>query len=65
MDDIFIIKLPSAPTIQQKNTMRPTEKIELKSEQVNLKHRQLNGEFGDNAQFFQLPVICWPDLVLS
>ena len=30
MDDIFIIKLPSAPTIQQKNTMWPTEKIELK-----------------------------------
>ena len=37
MDDIFIIKLPSASTIQQKNTKQPTEKIELKSvEQVNL-----------------------------
>ena len=30
MDDIFIIKPPSAPTIQQKNTMWPTEKIEPK-----------------------------------
>ena len=53
MDDIFIIKPPSAPTIQQKNTMWPTEKIEPKSvEQVNLKHRQLNGEFTDNKQVF-------------
>ena len=55
MDDIFIIKLPSAPTIQQKNTMRPTEKIEPKSvEQVNLKHRQLNGDSGDKVQLFVL-----------
>ena len=55
MDDIFIIKLPSAPTIQQKNTMRPTEKIEPKSvEQVNLKHRQLNGDSGDNRPVFVL-----------
>ena len=37
MDDIFIIKLPSASTIQQKNTKRPTEKIEPESvEQVKL-----------------------------
>ena len=60
MDDIFIIKPPSAPTIQQKNTMWPTEKIELKSvEQVNLKHRQLNGEFTDNTGLFvhNLPLL--------
>ena len=55
MDDIFIIKLPSAPTIQQKNTMRPTEKIEPKSvEQVNLEHGQLNGDSGDKVQLFVL-----------
>ena len=53
MDDIFIIKLPSAPTIQQKNTMRPTEKIEPKSvKQVNLEHGQLNGDSGDKVHVF-------------
>ena len=46
MDDIFIIKPPSAPTIQQKkyNVTNWKDWAEKSVEQVNLKHRQLNGE---------------------
>ena len=61
MDDIFIIKPPSAPTIQQKKIQcDQLKRLSQKSvEQVNLKHRQLNGEIVDNEPLFvrNLPLL--------
>ena len=60
MDDIFIIKPPSAPTIQQKNTMWPTEKIEPKVSRTGQPQTSpIEWEIVDNEQLFvrNLPLL--------